>query len=227
MENELLKMENVSKSYLEDGGGDLLILRDINRTLKKGEVVAITGKSGCGKSTLLSVAALLSRRDNGKIYYSGLDVDQIPPKDLSALRNRKMGFVFQSSMLLEDFSALENVAMPLLIRGVGRKEAYSKAKDYLALVDIFDRMDHRPSRLSGGEKQRVAIARALIGEAEVVFADEPTGNLDEKNARIIEELLISTVKKAGRGLLLVTHNPFFASKADRTCVLSEGVLHEE
>ena len=194
MENELLKMENVSKSYLEDGGGDLLILRDINLTLKKGEVVAITGKSGCGKSTLLSVAALLSRRDNGKIYYSGLDVDQIPPKDLSALRNRKMGFVFQSSMLLEDFSALENVAMPLLIRGVGRKEAYSKAKDYLALVDIFDRMDHRPSRLSGGEKQRVAIARALIGEAEVVFADEPTGNLDEKNARIIEELLISTVK---------------------------------
>ena len=194
MENELLKMENVSKSYLEDGGGDLLILRDINLTLKKGEVVAITGKSGCGKSTLLSVAALLSRRDNGKIYYSGLDVDQIPPKDLSALRNRKMGFVFQSSMLLEDFSALENVAMPLLIRGVGRKEAYSKAKEYLALVDIFDRMDHRPSRLSGGEKQRVAIARALIGEAEVVFADEPTGNLDEKNARIIEELLISTVK---------------------------------
>ena len=141
MENELLKMENVSKSYLEDGGGDLLILRDINLTLKKGEVVAITGKSGCGKSTLLSVAALLSRRDNGKIYYSGLDVDQIPPKDLSALRNRKMGFVFQSSMLLEDFSALENVAMPLLIRGVGRKEAYSKAKEYLALVDIFDRMD--------------------------------------------------------------------------------------
>ena len=198
MENELLKMENVSKSYLEDGGGDLLILRDINLTLKKGEVVAITGKSGCGKSTLLSVAALLSRRDNGKIYYSGLDVDQIPPKDLSALRNRKMGFVFQSSMLLEDFSALENVAMPLLIRGVGRKEAYSKAKEYLALGDIFDRMDHRPSRLSGGEKQRVAIARALIGEAEVVFADEPTGNLDEKNARIIEELLISTVKKAGR-----------------------------
>ena len=227
MENELLKMENVSKSYLEDGGGDLLILRDINLTLKKGEVVAITGKSGCGKSTLLSVAALLSRRDNGKIYYSGLDVDQIPPKDLSALRNRKMGFVFQSSMLLEDFSALENVAMPLLIRGVGRKEAYSKAKEYLALVDIFDRMDHRPSRLSGGEKQRVAIARALIGEAEVVFADEPTGNLDEKNARIIEELLISTVKKAGRGLLLVTHNPLFASKADRTCGLSEGVLHEE
>ena len=227
MENELLKMENVSKSYLEDGGGDLLILRDINLTLKKGEVVAITGKSGCGKSTLLSVAALLSRRDNGKIYYSGLDVDQIPPKDLSALRNRKMGFVFQSSMLLEDFSALENVAMPLLIRGVGRKEAYSKAKEYLALVDIFDRMDHRPSRLSGGEKQRVAIARALIGEAEVVFADEPTGNLDEKNARIIEELLISTVKKAGRGLLLVTHNPLFASKADRTWVLREGVLNEE
>ena len=227
MENELLKMENVSKSYLEDGGGDLLILRDINLTLKKGEVVAITGKSGCGKSTLLSVAALHSRKDNEKIYYSGLDVDQIPPKDLSALRNRKMGFVFQSSMLLEDFSALENVAMPLLIRGVGRKEAYSKAKEYLALVDIFDRMDHRPSRLSGGEKQRVAIARALIGEAEVVFADEPTGNLDEKNARIIEELLISTVKKAGRGLLLVTQNPLLASKADRACVLREGALHEE
>ena len=220
-------MKNLQVQELTLAFADREILRDVSFNMNEKTRCALAGANGCGKSTLLSVAALLSRRDNGKIYYSGLDVDQIPPKDLSALRNRKMGFVFQSSMLLEDFSALENVAMPLLIRGVGRKEAYSKAKEYLALVDIFDRMDHRPSRLSGGEKQRVAIARALIGEAEVVFADEPTGNLDEKNARIIEELLISTVKKAGRGLLLVTHNPLFASKADRTCVLSEGVLHEE
>ncbi len=228
MSNELLRIENLSKSYSSVGEGDkLVILEDINLILEKGETIAITGKSGCGKSTLLSVAALLSPKDGGKIYYEGVDTDSIKENDRPKLRNEKMGFVFQNSMLLEDFSALENVAMPLLIKGEKKKSAYEKAEEYLKMVGIEERKNHRPMKLSGGERQRTAIARALITEPSVVFADEPTGSLDEKTSRIIEELLISSVKKTGRGLILVTHNPLFAAKADKTFILSSGVLNEK
>ncbi|MGN1163431.1 MAG: ABC transporter ATP-binding protein [Candidatus Ornithospirochaeta sp.] len=225
---ELLRMENVSKSYSVGNGKEKLeILSDISFTLLEGESMAIKGKSGCGKSTLLSVAALLSDKDSGKVFYRGKDSDEISRKELPEVRNRTMGFVFQSSMLLEDFSAIENVAMPLMIRGIGKKEALERAREYLSLVEMTDRMTHRPSRLSGGERQRTAIARALVGEPDVVFADEPTGSLDEKSARGVEELLLSSVRATGRGLVLVTHNPLFADKADKTYVLSEGRLLDE
>ena len=228
MSNELLRVENLSKSYpSEEKGGKLVILEDINLMLKQGETIAITGKSGCGKSTLLSLLALLSPKDGGKIYYEGMDTDQIKDRDRARLRNEKMGFVFQNSMLLEDFSALENVAMPLMIKGEKKKIALEKAQEYLKMVGIEERKNHRPIKLSGGERQRTAIARALITEPSVVFADEPTGSLDEKTSRIIEELLIESVKKTNRGLILVTHNPVFASKAHKVCVLSNGVLNEK
>ena len=228
MSNELLRVENLSKSYpSEEKGGKLVILEDINLLLKQGETIAITGKSGCGKSTLLSLLALLSPKDGGKIYYEGMDTDLIKDRDRARLRNEKMGFVFQNSMLLEDFSALENVAMPLMIKGEKKKIALEKAQEYLKMVGIEERKNHRPIKLSGGERQRTAIARALITEPSVVFADEPTGSLDEKTSRIIEELLIESVKKTNRGLILVTHNPVFASKAHKVFVLSNGVLNEE
>lgn len=228
MSNELLRVENLSKSYpSEEKGGKLVILEDINLMLKQGETIAITGKSGCGKSTLLSLLALLSPKDGGKIYYEGMDTDQIKDRDRARLRNEKMGFVFQNSMLLEDFSALENVAMPLMIKGEKKKIALEKAQEYLKMVGIEERKNHRPIKLSGGERQRTAIARALITEPSVVFADEPTGSLDEKTSRIIEELLIESVKKTNRGLILVTHNPVFASKAHKVFVLSNGVLNEK
>ena len=228
MSNELLRVENLSKSYpSEEKGGKLVILEDINLLLKQGETIAITGKSGCGKSTLLSLLALLSPKDGGKIYYEGMDTDQIKDRDRARLRNEKMGFVFQNSMLLEDFSALENVAMPLMIRGEKKKIALEKAQEYLKMVGIEERKNHRPIKLSGGERQRTAIARALITEPSVVFADEPTGSLDEKTSRIIEELLIESVRKTNRGLILVTHNPVFASKAHKVFVLSNGVLNEK
>ena len=228
MSNELLRVENLSKSYpSEDKGGKLVILEDINLMLKQGETIAITGKSGCGKSTLLSLLALLSPKDGGKIYYEGMDTDQIKDRDRARLRNEKMGFVFQNSMLLEDFSALENVAMPLMIKGEKKKIALEKAQEYLKMVGIEERKNHRPIKLSGGERQRTAIARALITEPSVVFADEPTGSLDEKTSRIIEELLIESVRKTNRGLILVTHNPVFASKAHKVFVLSNGVLNEK
>ena len=228
MSNELLRVENLSKSYpSEEKGGKLVILEDINLLLKQGETIAITGKSGCGKSTLLSLLALLSPKDGGKIYYEGMDTAQIKDRDRARLRNEKMGFVFQNSMLLEDFSALENVAMPLMIKGEKKKIALEKAQEYLKMVGIEERKNHRPIKLSGGERQRTAIARALITEPSVVFADEPTGSLDEKTSRIIEELLIESVKKTNRGLILVTHNPVFASKAHKVFVLSNGVLNEK
>ena len=228
MSNELLRVENLSKSYpSEEKGGKLVILEDINLLLKQGETSAITGKSGCGKSTLLSLLALLSPKDGGKIYYEGMDTDQIKDRDRARLRNEKMGFVFQNSMLLEDFSALENVAMPLMIKGEKKKIALEKAQEYLKMVGIEERKNHRPIKLSGGERQRTAIARALITEPSVVFADEPTGSLDEKTSRIIEELLIESVRKTNRGLILVTHNPVFASKAHKVFVLSNGVLNEK
>ena len=228
MSNELLRVENLSKSYpSEEKGGKLVILEDINLLLKQGETIAITGKSGCGKSTLLSLLALLSPKDGGKIYYEGMDTDQIKDRDRARLRNEKMGFVFQNSRLLEDFSALENVAMPLMIKGEKKKIALEKAQEYLKMVGIEERKNHRPIKLSGGERQRTAIARALITEPSVVFADEPTGSLDEKTSRIIEELLIESVRKTNRGLILVTHNPVFASKAHKVFVLSNGVLNEK
>ena len=228
MSNELLRVENLSKSYpSEEKGGKLVILEDINLMLKQGETIAITGKSGCGKSTLLSLLALLSPKDGGKIYYEGMDTDQIKDRDRARLRNEKMGFVFQNSMLLEDFSALENVAMPLMIKGEKKKIALEKAQEYLKMVGIEERKNHRPIKLSGGERQRTAIARALITEPSVVFADEPTGSLDEKTSRIIEELLIESVRKTNRGMILVTHNPVFASKAHKVFVLSNGVLNEK
>ena len=228
MSNELLRVENLSKSYpSEEKGGKLVILEDINLMLKQGETIAITGKSGCGKSTLLSLLALLSPKDGGKIYYEGMDTDQIKDRDRARLRNEKMGFVFQNSMLLEDFSALENVAMPLMIKGEKKKIALEKAQEYLKMVGIEERKNHRPIKLSGGERQRTAIARAIITEPSVVFADEPTGSLDEKTSRIIEELLIESVRKTNRGLILVTHNPVFASKAHKVFVLSNGVLNEK
>ena len=228
MSNELLRVENLSKSYpSEEKGGKLVILEDINLMLKQGETIAITGKSGCGKSTLLSLLALLSPKDGGKIYYEGMDTDQIKDRDRARLRNEKMGFVFQNSMLLEDFSALENVAMPLMIKGEKKKIALEKAQEYLKMVGIEERKNHRPIKLSGGERQRTAIARALITEPSVVFADEPTGSLDEKTSRIIEDRLIDSVRKTNRGLILVTHNPVFASKAHKVFVLSNGVLIEK
>ncbi len=228
MRDELLRLENITKSFSSPTGGESLeILKGINLTLSREEVVAITGKSGSGKSTLLSVAALLTKATSGKIYYMQNEVSSFCDSTLSTLRNKYMGFVFQSSMLLEDFTALENVAMPLLVRGVKKSEAYERAHYYLSLLSVENRAHYRPSILSGGERQRTAIARALSSSPSVVFADEPTGSLDEETAGVIEKVLFKAVKKEKKGLVLVTHNLSFASKADRLYSLQGGVLYEK
>ncbi len=226
--SELLRMENITKSFPSANGGERLeILKDINLTLHGCESISITGRSGSGKSTLLSIAALLSLPTSGNIYYSGSPVEEFSDSSLSSLRNKYMGFIFQNSMLLEDFTARENVAMPLLIRGVKKKEAFQKADYYLSLVDMTSRLFFLPSVLSGGERQRVAIARALSPECSIIFADEPTGSLDEETSLVIENLLYDVVKREKRGLIVVTHNTSFASRADRKYTLMGGVLYEK
>ena len=224
--SSLLSIEDLSKSYPSPGGGRIDILSSLSLSIEKGEIVSIMGKSGSGKSTLLSIAALLMPPDSGRVLYNGRDSIGLSEREAARLRSCTMGFVFQSSTLLADFSALENVAIPLLIQGKNRKEAYARAGEILSLVGLHDRAAHRSQELSGGERQRVAIARALSGSPEIIFADEPTGSLDEKSADAIEHILLGTVKESGSSMLFVTHNSSFAAKADRMLILREGTLHE-
>lgn len=222
----VLQLERLTKSYPSPEGGRLSVLSSVDLSLEKGEIVSITGRSGSGKSTLLSLAALLLPPDSGRVLYSGKDVTGLKGKELSRLRSFSMGFVFQSSLLLSDFSALENVAMPLLIQGKRKAEAYSKAEELLGLLSLSGRASHRPDELSGGEKQRVAIARALVTAPEIIFADEPTGLLDERTREDVENALFSSARSLGLSMLLVTHDPELAGKADRSLVLLGGRLQD-
>lgn len=225
--SELLRLEGISKSFPAPDGSPVEILSGLDLSLEEGEVISIVGRSGSGKSTLLSIAALLLSPDGGRILYGGQDTSSLTAREVSSLRSTSMGFIFQSSILLEDFSALENVAMPLLIQGKGRKEAFSAAERLLAKVGLSERMGYRPGQLSGGERQRVAIARALSPSPSVVFADEPTGSLDERSAADIESLLLSAVRSEGLGMIIVTHDRNLAERADRMLLLSEGRLFDE
>lgn len=223
MKDEVLRLEAVYKSY-DVPGGKLHILNGTDLSVGKGEIISIRGRSGSGKSTLLSVAALLLSADSGRILYSGKDTAALSGKEIEELRLRKMGFVFQSATLLDDFSAEENAAMPLLIAGERKKDAIRRADELLEALSVSDRKDHRPAELSGGERQRVAIARALALSPDIIFADEPTGSLDEKTALDVESLMLESVRFSGSSLVYVTHNSDFAMKADRALVLKEGVL---
>lgn len=223
MKDEVLRLEAVYKSY-DVPGGKLHILNGTDLSVGKGEIISIRGRSGSGKSTLLSVAALLLSADSGRILYSGKDTAALSGKEIEELRLRKMGFVFQAATLLDDFSAEENAAMPLLIAGERRKDAIRRANELLEALSVSDRKDHRPAELSGGERQRVAIARALALSPDIIFADEPTGSLDEKTALDVESLMLESVRLSGSSLVYVTHNSDFAMKADRALVLKEGVL---
>lgn len=224
--SDALRLENIHKSFPSPSGGSLSILSGIDLCVKEGEIAAIEGRSGSGKSTLLYIAALLSPPDSGTVEILGRDASCMGMKERLDIRRRSIGFVFQSSLLLADFTALENAAMPLLIQGMSRKNAYSRALKMLRMLDLEDRKDHRPDKLSGGEKQRVAIARALSAEPALIFADEPTGSLDEKSAGCVEDMLLSAARTAGAALVYVTHNPEFAARADRTFLLSEGRLSD-
>jgi len=215
----MLIAEGVQKSY-----GDLKVLKGVDVQVKKGEVVAFVGSSGAGKSTLLHILGTLDTPDAGKVLIEGKDVFKESGKNLALFRNRNIGFVFQFHNLLPEFSALENVMIPGLITKTKESQVKSKALEILALLGLDKRVDHKPSELSGGEQQRVAVARALINSPSLVFADEPSGNLDSKNAVELHQLFFKLRNELGHTFIIVTHNTDFAAMADRTIEIKDGVV---
>ena len=224
MNDPIVRVTGVEKVYPTASGGSLQVLRGVDMTVTRGEVVAVVGESGSGKSTLLHIIGALDRPDKGNVYFEGKDIFGASDEVLSGFRNRRIGFVFQFHHLLPEFSALENVLMPALIAGDTGAAARKRAADLLHTVGLTERADHRPNELSGGEKQRVAIARALMNNPDLVLADEPTGNLDEKTADALHVEMLRLSRELGQTFVLVTHNASFAAMADRTLRLDHGQL---
>jgi lipoprotein-releasing system ATP-binding protein len=204
--------------------GDLEILKGVNISIAEAEIVSIVGSSGAGKTTLLTILGTLDRPTAGNVIIDGEDVSKLSDRKLAAFRNRNIGFVFQFHQLLPEFTALENVAMPALIAGQSMKEARRRASELLDLLALSDRADHKPSALSGGEQQRVAVARALVNRPKVVFADEPSGNLDSVNAEELHRLFFKLRESLKQTFVIVTHNHELAKMADRMLTMRDGVI---
>lgn len=218
----MIEIERVSKYY-----GSLQVLCNVNLTIGSGEIVTILGPSGAGKSTLLQICGTLDRPDSGRVLYDGVEVTNLKDRKLSEFRNRHIGFVFQFHELLPEFSAEENVAMPAMISGMSRRKAMSEARELLSRVGLSERLRHRPSELSGGEKQRVAIARALINNPRIVLADEPTGSLDSRNRDEIQRIIYDLNQERHQTFLLVTHDASLSEIATRTVRMADGSIVSE
>ncbi len=215
----IVNAENITKSF-----GQLQVLKGVDFKADEAEVVAIMGASGAGKSTLLQILGTLSTPDSGSLTIDGTDVLRLGSRDLASFRNRRIGFVFQAHHLLPEFTALENVMIPGLIGGKSSREARQRAEELLETVGLGHRLDHKPSELSGGELSRVAIARALQMAPAIVFADEPTGNLDTRTKEEIHSLFFDLRKQLGQTFVIVTHDPGLASLCDRTCNMQDGLI---
>lgn len=223
MNNSTVDLKQVCKTY-ESGSENLKVLRDVNLTASAGDSIAVVGASGCGKSTLLNLIGGLDFADSGEISACGFDVTGLSERELTAYRSGGVGFIFQFHYLLKDFSALENVMLPMMMRGTGQKKSAKAAMQLLDQVQVGGRAGHFPAQLSGGERQRVALARALINDPQLILADEPTGNLDEEHKTMVADLLFSLTSDSGKTLILVTHALDLAARADRTMKLTEGQL---
>lgn len=224
--SELLEVRGLHKSY-RSGGDWLHILVDLDLEVTEGEMLAVTGASGSGKSTFLHLVGGMDRPERGEILFEGRDVAGLEPRELARFRNQRIGFVFQFHHLLPEFSALENVMFPLLLRRVPFDRAAEQARAYIGEVGLADRASHRPGELSGGEQQRVALARALAGEPKLLLADEPTGNLDEHTSQAVFELLMKIHRQRRLTSLIVTHNTRLARLCDREKRLREGRLADD
>ncbi|MEQ1690645.1 MAG: ABC transporter ATP-binding protein [Gemmatimonas sp.] len=220
----VVRAEGLVKEFRGGDGGIIRVLDDVSLTVHRGEMVAIMGYSGAGKSTLLHVLGALERPSAGTIELGGQAIASMDDDALAALRNRSVGFVFQFHHLLREFSALENLMMPLRIAGTDEGVARSRAEALLERVGLTARQHHRPSEMSGGEQQRTAVARALAAEPDLLLADEPSGNLDHHNAERLHELFSELARDLSLGLIVVTHNPSLAARADRTLLLEGGSL---
>ena len=225
MNDAPLRLDRVTRIY-KQAGRELVVFRDVSLSLKPGEIVALVGQSGAGKSSLLHIAGLLEEPSSGEVIIEGQPASRLPERVRTEIRREKLGFVYQFHHLLPEFSALENVAMPRRIAGQSRDEAAKEARRLLTLVGLAERLDHRPTQLSGGEQQRVAIARALANAPRVLLADEPTGNLDPRTADAVFEELIKLVRSENLSALIATHNYALSDKMDRTLQLDKGTLIE-
>ena len=215
----MIRIENLNKSY-----GDLHVLRDINLSINKAEVVSVVGASGAGKTTLLQILGTLDRPDSGHIFYDKEDVTTLDEKALARFRNRNIGFVFQFHNLLPEFTALENVCLPALIAGRSMEEAVAEAMPLLKFLNVDARAHHKPSQISGGEQQRFAVARALINHPAVVLADEPSGNLDTHHAEELHDLFFQLRDQYQQTFVIVTHNTALAQKSDRQILMKDGMI---
>ncbi|MAS82241.1 MAG: lipoprotein-releasing system ATP-binding protein LolD [Legionellales bacterium] len=226
MSDALIETKNLSKSFNE---GELLVevLKGIDLIIKSNQSIAIIGTSGSGKSTLLHLLGGLDMPDKGEVFINNKNMGKLNDKQRGELRNQYLGFVYQFHHLLDEFTALENIAMPLLIRRDNKEESLDKASNLLNKVGLSKRAQHKPGELSGGERQRAAIARALVTEPTCILADEPTGNLDEKTAEQVFELILELNQSLGTSLIMVTHNMSLSRRADRVLKLKEGFLEEQ
>lgn len=222
----VIEARQIGKTYVGGDGRPIQVLDGVDLTVGRGEMVAIVGASGAGKSTLLHILGALDRPDRGYVMLDGEALQGLSEDALARVRNQKVGFVFQFHHLLREFSALENVAMPLRIAGWTPKRARSRAEELLARVGLGGRMTHRPSELSGGEQQRTAVARALAIDPAVVLADEPSGNLDHHNAELLHDQFMQLVRDLEIAMIVVTHNRSLAARADRALLLEDGRLRE-
>ena len=213
----MLKAEHITKKY-----GSLQVLKGVDIEINKGEIVSIVGSSGAGKSTLLHILGTLDKADEGVIWLNNQRIDQLSGKKLASFRNHHIGFVFQFHHLLPEFSALENVSIPAWIAGQKKKETTARAIELLTTLGLADRIDNKPQELSGGEQQRVAVARALINNPSIVFADEPTGNLDSTNAKELHDLFVQLRNDFQQTFLIVTHNEELAGMSDRILHMKDG-----
>jgi lipoprotein-releasing system ATP-binding protein len=215
----MIKADDIHKSY-----GNLKVLKGVSLEIKKSEIISIVGASGAGKSTLLHIIGTLDKYDKGRVIINSRDVSRMNDRQLSAFRNQNIGFVFQFHHLLPEFTAFENVSIPGYIAGTSKNKVHSRALELLKMLGLEERMDHKPSELSGGEQQRVAVARALINGPAVVLADEPSGNLDSKSSQELHKLFFKLREELEQTFVIVTHNPELADMADRKLSMVDGVI---